>query len=124
MPIPTVNRNQGAICQARKQILAAEQNADKKALQLRERLVAAYRSYLDAKLAVEAFNSDIRPTAEKTLKLVSEGYRVGEVGFLELLTAQRTFFRTNLANIEQLREMWRQRINIEGMLLSGSLDQQ
>jgi len=54
--------------------------------------------------------------------LIREGFRRGEVDFLQLLTAQRTYFQFNLAAIEQQAILWQQRINIEGLMLSGSLD--
>ena len=121
VPIPKCNRNQGAIHQARFAIVAAERRAEKKALELRERLATAYENYLNAKLQVDAFDSEILPKAKKTLDLVSQGYREGEIAFLQLLTAQRSYSQTKLAYLRQLKQMWRQNIEINGMLLSGSL---
>ena len=122
MPIPTLNRNQGAIHQARHQIVAAERRAEKKALSLRQRLAGAYESYLDAKLQVDAYDSEIIPRAKETLELVSKGYREGEIDFLQLLTAQRTYSQINLTYLDQLKQLWRQHVEIQGMLLSGSLE--
>ena len=122
MPIPIWNRNQGAIHQARYQIVAAERRADKKVLDLRQRLASAYESYLDAKLQVDAFDSEIIPKARETLDLVNKGYREGEIDFLQLLTAQRTYSQINLTYLRQLKQLWRQHVEIEGLLLSGSLE--
>ena len=121
VPIPTLNRNQGAIHQARYEIVAAERRAEKKALELRERLASAYENYLNAKLQVDAYDSQILPKAKETLDLVSQGYREGEIDFLLLLTAQRSYSQTRLAYLRQLKQMWRQNVEINGMLLSGSL---
>ena len=49
------------------------------------------------------------------------GYREGEFGYLELLTAQRTFFGANLAYLESLQQLWTQSVELEGLLLSGGL---
>ncbi len=122
MPIPTLNRNQGAIDQARHQIIEAERRAEKKALDLRHRLATAYESYLDAKLQVDAYDSGIIPNAKETLDLVTEGYEQGEIDFLQLLTAQRTYSQITLTYLRQLREAWRQNAEIRGMLLTGSLE--
>ncbi|WP_162273909.1 TolC family protein [Mariniblastus fucicola] len=122
MPIPIWNRNQGSIHQTRYQIVAAERRADKKVLDLRQRLASAYESYLDAKLQVDAFDSEIIPKAKETLDLVNKGYREGEIGFLQLLTAQRTYSQINLTYLQQLKQLWRQHVEIEGLLLSGSLE--
>ena len=121
MPIPTLNRNQGAIHQARHQIVAAERRAEKKALDLRQRLANAYESYLDAKLQVDAYDSEIIPKAKRTLDLVTKGYKEGEIDFLQLLTAQRTYSQINLTYLQQLRQVWQQNVEIKGMLLTGSL---
>jgi len=121
LPIPTLNRNQGAIHQARHQIVAAERRAEKKALDLRQRLAGAYETYLDAKLQVDAYDSEIIPKAKKTLDLVTKGYQEGEIDFLQLLTAQRTYSQINLTYLQQLQQVWRQNVEIKGMLLSDSL---
>ena len=121
-PIMKYNRNQGAICQARNEIIATERSVEQKALQIRQRLVTAYRNYWDARIQIEANENEILPKAKETLELVTLGYRSGEVDFLQQLTALRTFFQFNLENINQKNELWKHRIRIEGMLLSGSLD--
>lgn len=123
MPLPTLNRNQGAIHQARYQIVAAERRAEKKALDLRQRLTSTYESYLDAKILIDAYDAEIIPKAKQTLDLVNKGYREGEIDFLQLLTAQRTYSQINLTYLRQLQQVWRQNIEIKGMLLSGSLDE-
>jgi len=122
MPIPTLNRNQGAIHQARHQIVAAERRAEKKALDLRQRLATAYEEYLDAKLQVDAYEAEIMPKAKQTLELVTNGYSQGEIDFLQLLTAQRTNSQINLTYLRQLNQAWRQHVEIKGMLLTGSMN--
>lgn len=123
MPIPILNRNQGAIQRARHQVVAAQRRADKKALDLRQRLASAYEGYLDAKLQIDAYDSEIIPKAKETLELVSRGYQEGEIDFIQLLTAQRTYSQLNLIYLEQLRQLWRQHTEIKGLLLRGSLEQ-
>jgi cobalt-zinc-cadmium efflux system outer membrane protein len=120
--IPTLNKNQGAIYEAQYNVVAAERKAEKKALDLRQRLALAYELYLDAKLQIDAYDAEIIPSAQETLELFLEGYKQGETDVLQLLTVQRTYFQTNLAYLESLRQMWRQSVEVRGMLLKGSLD--
>jgi len=40
-----------------------------------------------------------------------------------MLTAQRTYFETNLSYIEALRESWRTQLQMDGLLLESSLQQ-
>ncbi len=121
LPIPLWNKNQGGIQQARSEIAAAERNIERVELDLRQRLATAFQQYADAKYQVERFSTVILPKAKETFDLVTKGYTQGEVGYLDMLTAQRTYFQTNLSYIEALRELWRATLRIDGMLLEGSL---
>jgi cobalt-zinc-cadmium efflux system outer membrane protein len=62
------------------------------------------------------------PYAKQALELTRAGYEQGEFTYLELLTAQQTFSRTNLAYVSRLRELWLATVQIDGMLLSGGLE--
>lgn len=121
MPIPIRNRNEGAIQQAEMEIVAAERRVDKKALELRQRLAAAYGEYLDARIQLDAFTSEILPTAKETLDLIRAGYRNGEIEFLQLLTTQRTYTQTSLNYLSQLKASWEARLRLTGLLLDGAL---
>ena len=123
VPVPILNRNQGAIRQARAEIAAAERNIERLELELRERLAGAFKQYADSRFEVEKYSLEILPKAKQTLDLVTRGYRQGEVGYLEQLTAQKTYFQTNISYIEALRDLWRGTIRIDGLLLQGSLVQ-
>ena len=98
-------------------------NGGPRYVQLRQRLVVSYRIYQDAFMQVKAIRQGILPKAKRTLELVSLGYEQGEVGFLDLLTAQRTFFTINQDYVNQLEVLWRQSILIEGMMLDQNLEQ-
>ena len=56
------------------------------------------------------------------MDIVAQGYREGEFSYLELLMAQRTYFRANIKYVEPLRGLWTSITRVEGMLLSGGLD--
>lgn len=124
LPIPLWNKNQGGIQQAQSEIAAAERDIERVELGLRRRLATAFQTYQDASFQVTKYSNDILPKAQQTFDLVSRGYKAGEVGYLDMLTAQRTYFQTNLAYVESLRELWRSRLRIDGLLLDGSLDEQ
>ena len=121
LPIPLWNRNQGGIQRAWNDIVTARRNIQRVELDLQQRLAIAFQQYADARYQVGRFSDNILPTAKETFDLVSEGYQKGEVGYLDMLTAQRTYFQANLSYIEALRELWRVTVRIEGMLLEDSL---
>jgi cobalt-zinc-cadmium efflux system outer membrane protein len=121
VPIPVFNRNQGAIQQAQAEITAADRDAERVALDLQQRLATVYQRLVDAQIQATRYHDIILPKSEESLRLVTAGYEVGEISYLNLLTAQRTYFQTSLQYLDVLREAWASHVEIKGLLLSGSL---
>ncbi len=121
--LPLWNRNQGGIRQARAEISEAARNVERVELNLNRRLADAFRQYADAHVTASTYANDILPLAKRTFDLVQQGYTEGEVGYLDLLAAQRTFSQTNLAYLDALGSLWQSYVQIDGLLLDGSLSQ-
>ena len=121
--IPTLNQNQGAIYEAERNIAVGQHAADIKALDIRQRLSEQWQLYVDAQLQVDAFQDSILPKFQETLELLMKGYAAGETELLEVLTAQRSFFQTQVTYLENVRSLSRQNARIQGMLLGDSLSQ-
>jgi cobalt-zinc-cadmium efflux system outer membrane protein len=121
VPIPIYNRNQGNIRRAQAELTAAQYEVNRVQLALQQRLAAVFEQYATAHQQVDRYTTDILPNAQESLKLVSAGYRQGEFSYLVLLTAQRTYFQTNLAYLDALRDLRTSAAAIEGNLLSDSL---
>ena len=92
---------------------------------LQTRLADTFQRYSNARYQVERYTAKggILDNARRTMELIRTGYQVEEFGVLELLTAQRTYFQTNLAYLDSLREFWTAAMQIQGLLLKGSLAQ-
>jgi cobalt-zinc-cadmium efflux system outer membrane protein len=121
LPLPIWNRNQGAIRQAEAEVAEARRSVDRVQLNLKRRLAIAYQQYATARANAEAYATQILPKAKETFELVQRGYRLGELGYLDLLNAQRTYSQTNLAYLDALASLWLSWNEIEGLLLSDSL---
>jgi outer membrane protein, heavy metal efflux system len=121
IPLPVWNRNQGGIWQAQAQVAEARRNAQRVELDIKRRLAVAYQQYADARAQSEIYATQILPKAQETYELVQRGYRLGELGYLDLLTAQRTYSQTSLAYLDALAALWESSAEIDGLLLSGSL---
>ena len=121
IPLPIWNRNQGGIRQAEAEITQARRNMDRVELDLKQRLSIAFQEFSTARSQAETYSTQILPKAEETFKLVQRGYSLGELGYLDLLSAQRTYSQTNLAYLDALGTLWRSWAEIEGLLLSDSL---
>jgi len=61
------------------------------------------------------------PKAKRSLNLVTDGYKKGQVEYLTLLNAQQTYLQVNLSHLDSVRELRASSAIIEGQLLSGSL---
>jgi cobalt-zinc-cadmium efflux system outer membrane protein len=122
LPIPLFNYNQGNIRKAEAEIRSARAEVARTELQLTARLAAEFESYANAHNQVVQYREQILPSAREALELVTNGYRQGEIGYLLLLTTQRTYFANSLASLEAQRELWESAVAIDGLLLTDSLN--
>jgi outer membrane protein, heavy metal efflux system len=122
VPLPIWNRNQGGIVQAAQQAAAAERALQQLELSLQNRLAPVYERYANAHNQVTKYRTKILPAAQESLGLMRQRYQAGETDYVNLLTAQRTFSQTNLNYLESLKELKSAEAQIEGLLLSNSLD--
>lgn len=119
--LPIFNRNQGNVRAAHADVHRARQEVDRVELDLRSRLSVAFQRYESARQQVAAYRDEIVPKARESLDLAREGYRRQQFDFLQVLTAQRTFFETRLAYVEALAELKKSVAAIENMLLADGL---
>lgn len=123
IPIPVHNRNQGNIRAAHGELIRASREVERVQLSLRHRLAASFKSYLNAQQQVDAYRDEILPTAKDSLSLVTEGFRNGEMDYLQLLTTQRTYFQTGLTYVNAQTQLWLSVVSIEGLVLTGGLNE-
>jgi cobalt-zinc-cadmium efflux system outer membrane protein len=121
VPLQIFNRNQGNIVRAQADLVAAEHEVRRVELELRERLATVFKEYTNARRRASTYTQSILPCAKRSLDLTSAGYREGEFAYVNLLTAQRTFYDKTLEYLSSLEELWRYSVEIEGLLLQGAL---
>jgi outer membrane protein, heavy metal efflux system len=121
VPIPLFNRNQGAILKAQHEIAAAENALQQLELSIQGRLAPAFERYTNARYQVERYRTAILPAASESLDLMRKSYEGGETNYLSLLVAQRTYFQTNINYLEAIQALRIAEAEIEGLLLSNSL---
>jgi outer membrane protein, heavy metal efflux system len=121
MPLPFINRNQGAIAQARAELTAAQRALEQAELDLQNRLAPVYERYAGAAYRVRNFREKILPLSSRQLELVKNGWSKGELPFLNYLIAQQRYFITNRDYLQSLLELRTSATQIEGLLLSNSL---
>lgn len=121
-PIPTKNKNCGNIAAAHAELHRAAENVRRIEQGIKSRLARAAQEYQSAEAAVSKYQQEIVPQAEQTLKLSEEGYREGELDFLQVLVVRRVFYDATIRLIVARGELAQANARIEGLLLSGGLD--
>lgn len=121
IPVPLWNRNQGAIHEAHQQLRAAHRELAQVELDLQNRLVPVFERYRNAVIQVQRYQETILPKSNEALELTRRTYELGEINFIALLTAQRTYAQTQLAYLDAAEAMRLSEAEIEGLLLSNSL---
>ena len=118
MPLPIRNRNQGNIRAARAEVDSAAAAIDQTRLDLESRLADAVGRYQMARERFERLRDLVLPIADETFQLSISAVEAGESSYLQLLTAQRTLFTTQLSALDALSQALQASAEIEGMLVT------
>jgi cobalt-zinc-cadmium efflux system outer membrane protein len=121
MPLPVYDWNQGGISEAQANVIAAEQAMQRAELSLQERLATVFQQYQQARLQATRYGTVILPKARRNLDLSRLSYESGDASYLDVLTTQRTFFQAELARLNAVERLWLAAVQIDGLLLKGSL---
>jgi cobalt-zinc-cadmium efflux system outer membrane protein len=121
LPLPVFNRNQGGIARAEHELIAAREGLTQLELELQNRLAPVFEQYANSRNQVARYENTILPAAEKALDLTRQMYGAGEANYTVLLMSQRTYSQTQLNYLDAVRQLRISEIEIEGLLLRGSL---
>jgi len=122
MPIPVHNKNQGNICAAHAEYVAATQNVQRLKMKLRQDLAKVLRSYNMAQASVKQLETLILPNVGQTLEIMQTAQALGEFNFLRVFTARRAYFDANLKYVTALTELAKANASLQGLLLTGGLE--
>jgi cobalt-zinc-cadmium efflux system outer membrane protein len=90
LPLPLFDRNQGGIAEATSLLNKAYEERRGTEARISATLRDAYRALSSAHQEVIALRETVLPGSRQTFEAVSEGYRLGKFGYLDVLDAQRT----------------------------------
>jgi cobalt-zinc-cadmium efflux system outer membrane protein len=123
MPIPVIDRNQGAIAAAVARETGARLDEEALRRQLLARHAAAYRRWSDAQQRHAALSESVLPAARNAFSRASLAYREGALQLLDLLDVQRTYFDTRIRAIEARADLARAAIELDVLLGAPRLKQ-
>ncbi len=121
IPIPIFDANQGNVQRTYGELAAAQKEVLRIQLDLQDRLAIAYRRYANARNQVDRYADRILTRARRSLELVQKAYDKGQVDYLTLITAQRTYYQVSLTHLDALAEIRAAAVAIDSQLLGGSL---
>lgn len=104
IPIPLLDRNQGAIAAAKFNLMQTIPERQGTLVSLQSALETSYRRLTAAHAEVKVLREDVLPSAETAYEAMREGYRLGKFDLISVLDAQRTFFNARLQYIEALED--------------------
>ena len=119
--LPVFNQNQGNISAAHAEYCRATQEYQRLRLSLKSRLARSAQGYDSARAAVQRYEGQILPRAKQSLTLSEQAYAAGEFNFLQVLTARRIYFDSNLRAVDARRQLAQAATLIDGLLLTGGL---
>ncbi|MAT14656.1 MAG: hypothetical protein CMJ46_05225 [Planctomyces sp.] len=121
LPIPIHNKNQGNIRTAHAQWVRNCREVERLKLELARNLADEFKKYVANRAQLEIYESQLIPAAEETLDLSQEAFKVGQLNYLQLLTAQRMFTETKIDYLKSQGVLWQSQVAIDGLLLTDGL---
>jgi outer membrane protein, heavy metal efflux system len=104
IPLPIFDRNKGAIEEARSRVNKGYEEQRAAQVGVRIALADAYRVLAGADQELSVLQSAVLPGSRETFEAVSEGYRLGKFGYLEVLDAQRSLIAAEGQYLRALSE--------------------
>ena len=102
VPLPLLNRNQGAIRAAREQLIKLSSERAAVEAGMNADLAEAYHAAQATLKVAELFRSTVLPQGEEALKATREGYNLGRFSYIDLIDAQRTLISARQQYVEAL----------------------
>lgn len=123
LPLPILNRNQGAIAEARHQLAAAKEAQRAAEVSARTTLAQAHTELATAHREVAALRQTILPAATRAFESINAGYLEGRYRYLDVLDAQRTLIANRERLVRALTD-YRQALARVERLIGGPLDRE
>ena len=113
IPLPFFDRNPGGIREAADRIRRAQEERRASQLRVTASLAEAYRALATAQDEAAAIGSRVLPGAQSAFDAISEGYRLGKFGYLDVLDAQRTLVSARAQHQRALSEFHKAAADVE-----------
>lgn len=110
--LPFLWRNQPAVASLRAKVLQRRVEVQQTRLRLLARLHTAHQRYTLARRVVRAFQRQIIPQLKQQLTSIEQGYRIGQIDLIRLLTARQSLEKGQLGYLQALEQATQTRIEL------------
>ncbi|WP_296459305.1 TolC family protein [Rubinisphaera sp.] len=122
-PLPVYNKNRGNISASYAEYCRATNNVTRIRCDIKARLARVIQQYESARVTVNRYENEILPQTNEALKLSSEAYDQGELGFLQILVIRKTYLDARFKSIAAHKELAQAQAQLDGLLLTGGLEE-
>ncbi|MEO7648556.1 MAG: TolC family protein [Gemmatimonadaceae bacterium] len=116
IPLPVFDRNAGAVEEAKSRLAKAYEERRGAQARVSAGLAEAYGVLASAHDEVTALRTTVLPGSHQTFEAVSEGYRLGKFGYLDVLDAQRTLIAANGQYLRALSDYHKAVADVERLI--------
>jgi len=116
VPLPVLNRNQGAILAAEQRVAEARSDRATTRLRVLSALDEAHHVLITARARIATLDADVLPGARQAFATLNDGYREGRFDYIEVLDAQRTLIAARGQRVRALGEYRHAVVTLERLL--------
>lgn len=116
LPLPLFDRNGGGIEEAKSRLSKSYEERRAAEARVSAELAEAYRAAASAHDEVIALRTTVLPGSRETFAAVSEGYRLGKFGYLDVLDAQRTMIAASGQYLRALADYHKAVADVERLI--------
>jgi len=102
IPLPLINRREGDVTAAEATVRKAEAQRARTLAGVEKEVTTVFEQYEAARRVVGEFAERIVPAQEENVRLIYDGYRLGEFRLTDALLAERDFFETRSAYLDAI----------------------
>ncbi|MBI5368010.1 MAG: TolC family protein [Planctomycetes bacterium] len=116
VPLPLFDRNQGAIQGARYEISRSREELRAAEVRVGLELIQSHRMLSTAYSEVVALRATVLPAAESAFDAVSDGYRLGKFGLLDVLDSQRALLEVRSQYLRAVTDYHKAVVDVERLI--------
>ena len=102
VPLPFFNRREGDLAAAEAAVRKGEAQRERILARIEKEVSIAYEAHSAGQKVVKEFAARIVPAHEENVRLIEQGYRLGEFRLTEALLAQRDLFETRSGYLDAI----------------------